>query len=349
MDGKEIIPTNTEEFSGVIVERSNRRTKKRYFLKLFVVMLVTLAVILVYKYHIEIYEFLMGFNMQIHTPNTENSYTPPGNLVDDNKNDNQAPPPQTAIPEGAYVVYEETVLEHTIINESACDLEPSLQATFSSLDEIYNEFGKDAPVVLITHFSSRECYSNGKYYFTTDSFYSDEQNVGQLGALLCEKFNDIGINAIHLNEVYASGAVFSSQKEYNDALCGTLEKFPSISFVINLTRDVSVKKDLSLNKYVTYIENQPCAQLCIISGTSYDTLTEAQERNIGVALGLGKHINQTYNGLVMSNTISRFALSQNYEPICFELELGGYGNSFEEASCSLDYFSSAFYDFLTKE
>lgn len=346
MEEKSLINIESDEFSGVIVERSTRRKKGHPILKLLLVLVFVALVFLLYKYHQDILNFFNSFNAQNPPINTENSDTPPGNLVEDDKNNIVQPPQDDTIPDGAYPVLEETILEHSIINESECNFESLGEFSFPLALDIYQKYGNDAPVVLITHFSVRECYSNGSYYFTSDSFYSDEKNVGSIGALLCQQFNDLGLNAIHLNDVFASGAIFNSQKEYSSALSQALEKYPSISYVINLSRGTDINKDLSMNKYVTYIDNMPCAQLNIVSGTNFNCLTKNQENNICFATELGMRLNEQHSGIVKSNVISRFALSQDYEPTCLEIEIGGYGNSYKEAENAINIFARAFYDFL---
>lgn len=348
MEEKSLINVETDEFSGVIVERSARRKNGHPLLKLFFVLLLVVVVFLAYKYHQDILSFFSNFNVQVPPINTENSDTPPGNLVEDDKNDAIQPPQDSSIPSGAYPIFEQTVLEHTIINESECDLESLGEFSFPLLHDIYQKYGKDAPVVLITHFSVRESYSNGSYYFTDDNFYSDEKNIGNIGSSLCQQFNDLGLNAIHLNEVFASGAIFNSQKEYKNALSRALEKYPSICYVINLSREASVNKDLSIYKHVTYVDNTPCAQLNIISGTNCNSLTKNQENNLHFALEFGKHLSNQHSGLVKSNVISRFSLSQDYEPTCLEIEVGGYGNSFKESENAINIFAGAFYNFLNQ-
>lgn len=348
MEEKNLINVELDEFSGVIVERSTRRKKGHPILKLTLVLAFVAIVFLLYKYHQDILQFFGNINTQAPPIDTENSDTPPGNLVEDDKNSVIQPPQDSNTPEGAFPVFEETILEHSTINESECDLESLSEFSFPLVHDIYQKYGKDAPVVLITHFSARECYSNGSYYFTGDSFYSDEKNVGSIGTLLCQQFNDLGLNAIHLNEVFASGAIFNSQKEYRAALSQALEKYPSISYVINLSRGTDINKDLSMNKYVTYIDNKPCAQLNIVSGTNFNSLTKSQENNIYFATELGRYLNEQHSGSVKSNVISRFSLSQDYEPTCLEIEIGGYGNSYKEAENAINIFARAFYDFLKK-
>ncbi len=332
---------------GVVVQENKKRQKrKRHGLKgFFAILFIALLCFGVYKAFPYINRFFTSLvpdnnDSAVTDTNTQNSDTSSGengNLTDDDNTNT----PEIIIPSGHYQIFDLVAKEYEIINESRCEFDFSVPFEYTALEKIYSTYGKDAPVVLIIHSSNRECYSDGISYSPDGAFYSDTKNVGDIGEIICQNLNKLGVNAIHINETYASGSILSSKEEYESSLKEALNKYPSISYVFNISRDVKINSDLSMDKSTLPIGNEACAQIGIICGTNDDFVTKDQNENAQFAFGFASSLNEKGVKLIKSNTISRFALSQNYEPICLKIDIGSYANSFEEASLCAEAF--AFY------
>ena len=232
-------------------------------------------------------------------------------------------------------------------NESQVDFNPSGDFSPIKASEIYSKYGGDSPLVLITHFSNREAYSNGKSYSVNDNFYSDTSNVGDIGEIFSSELNRLGINTIHLNETYASGSIYNSRSEYEKSLKAALTQFPSITYVINISRDISINKDMSMIKSVISHNEKSLAQLSFISGTNLDSMTDNQIKNADFAASLSAFANESINRFIKQNTVSQFSLSQDYSTFCLEIEFGSYANSFDEAVNSAYCFADLLSEYLT--
>ena len=355
MDKKEIESYQTEdeiERNNIRIEKSKRKianrrgTKFKLFFALFFICLLMYGGYKAYPYIQNIIEFSQVEDKK----NDENNDTPPPNLPNDSTGDNtnnESNPPsnEPSIPDGSYPIIE-TTSSYFFSNESQVDFQMNEDFSPIKSSEIYSKYGFDAPLVLITHFSIRESYSNGTYYSQNDNFYSDIQNVGEIGEKLCNELNALGINAIHLSEIYASGSIYNSRIEYEKSLGDALLRFPSIAYVINISRDISINNDMSMIRGVIEHNENKLAQISFISGSNFDTFSENQLKNACFSSSLSSFINSSIDSFVKQGTISNFALAQDYSPFCIEIEFGSYANSFDEASNSVTYFADLFAKYL---
>ncbi len=245
-----------------------------------------------------------------------------------------------------YKILDVGATKYTAINESGCEFDFSVKFSKVTLSEIRKKYGADSPIVLITHSQRNEAYSNGKSYSTDGPFYSESNNVAELGKIICQRLNAYGIPAIQLNELYASGTIHSSKKEYEKSLQETLARYPSISYVFNISRGISINDDLSMNKSYTTQGNEKVAQISITSGTSWDTASKNQIENVRFAFDFTKFVTRENTNFIKKNTISRYALSQNNEPLCANIDIGEFSNSFEEAKRSAEFFATLLYKYL---
>ena len=255
---------------------------------------------------------------------------------------------EETIKEGHYKINDIGSIKYVATNESGCEFDFSVKFSKTTLDEIYKKYGNDSPVVLITHSSVLETYSDGKSYSTDGAFYAENENVGDIGEVICNRLNALGIGAIQLNELYASGAIYSSQAEYKKSLDEALKKYPSISYVFNVSRDVNVNDDLTMNKSYITKNGEKYAQITLTSGTSWDTASSNQTENIRFAFDFSKFLNTQSQNFVKENTISRYPLSQNIDPLTVNVDIGDYANSYEEATRAAELFAQLFCKYITE-
>ena len=249
---------------------------------------------------------------------------------------------ESIVPEGAHQILNANGCFTEINDESllSMDLE-SISATFPRASEIYSKYGNEAPCILVIHSSPLMAYSNGQYYFQNDAFYDNQQNASEIGKIICDELNKSNINAIHLDTVFANGAIHNSRAEYEKALSDILKRYPSISYVINVSRDVIINDDLTMNKMVCEANGEKMAQIKITVGTS--SKDDFWHKNLFFARELAIKNSE----LIYDVTMSPFSLSQNVLPISINVDIGSFSNTFEEASLSARAFASSLHDILS--
>ena len=257
--------------------------------------------------------------------------------IDTESNTDLAPEnkPDNTIPSGTLPIIEKNFTFEEITNETEITLE-AMDFVPITASQIYKSYGNEAPVVLIVHKSCQEAYSNGVYYSMSDSFYSSSNNVGDIGKIICDALNSSGVNAIHLNEIYANGGRFSSSVEYKDAIKKALAAYPSIEYVFSISRDTLINEDYSMTKPIVSIDEVSLAQMKITVGACDDT--ELLEKNLSLAIMLATSKANLAYGVVLS----RFNLSQSLSPCALDIDIGAFSNSFEEASILAIAFANEF-------
>ncbi len=249
------------------------------------------------------------------------------------------------VPSGAYKIECQTS-EYKITNETSIELKGDTPKLVSPA-QIRTKYGSEAPLVLITHLAPKEAYSNGKYYSETDNFYSDTENVSALAEILSGKLNALGIKTVYLDEEYAKGSVIGTLEEYEASLKKTLDKYPSISYVISLSRGIYINEGMVQTRETVSVGGEKCAQIRIISGTSGGKMSEAQEESLNFALDFAKFANEKIPTLVSESKIAGFELGQNVSPFALEIELGTYANTYGEAKESVNRLSSLIFEYLS--
>ena len=224
-----------------------------------------------------------------------------------------------------------------------------LTFTKKNLSDIYAEYGKNAPIVLIIHSCANECYSDGLQYSESSDFYSGTKNVSDIGEIISSVLNRQGINCIHLKDNFAGDSVRSSREKYEKALSDTIKKYPSISYVIDVSRDVTIDGDMSMKKPVATIGDTSYAQLKIAVGSDEVSKNPYWSENLAFALSLAGYISKDAKGIMRPCVLSRFALSQQYAPLSLKIDVGSYSNTYEEASASGELLAYILASYIAKE
>ena len=328
MNENQLIPLDKQSFAKI--SKKNKIPWGRIFLTLIFVSLLLVAIIN-FKSIIAFFENTLMDKTHDSVP------SPPTSENDNNESNNnvQSPPNDSQIPKDNFQIIEKSFEFSQIKNNTAIEIE-SMDFSPISAKDIYSKFGNEAPVVLVIHSASQEAYSNGVYYSKNDDFYSSTNNVGDIGKIICEELNDLNINAIHINEVYANGGKHSSTKEYESKIASILSIYPSIEYVINISRDIIVNEDFTMTKPITISELGNMAQLKITVGSSANK--DFWKKNLSLAIMLA-----TSNASsIYEVELSPFELSQNISPCSLKVDIGAFSNSFHEASCLARSFAHTF-------
>ena len=210
---------------------------------------------------------------------------------------------------------------------------------------IYAQYGNSAPVVLIIHSIANESYSNGKYYCESDSFHKDTDNVASIGETVAFVLDEYNINALHIKKTFSDSAN-SSRAEYEKELIKILAEYPSIKYVIDISRDVEINKDMSMPKHIFESSLGECAQIRLIAGSDFLEKNEYVNENISFMASLQSSIEDRNPELIRSGSISPFPLSQNLAKNSIRVYIGSFANSYSEANNAAILFAECLAKFL---
>ncbi|MBQ4510844.1 MAG: stage II sporulation protein P, partial [Clostridia bacterium] len=251
-----------------------KKTKKHILLKLICYALILLLGYYAYlnldniKAYFDEHK-MPSQNEQSNDKEPANTEKPQGGSTENNDNKVEN---TVNIPKDAYIINSVTGLFSEINNESSIEIEADLSnETIPKIGDTYEKYGKDAPHILIIHSNCNEAYSNGRYYFTSDSFYSSKSNVGDVGKIICDTLNENHINAIHIDDIFGSGGIFHSRKELESAINEALKKYPSIKIVLDVSRGININDDLSMDKMVAEANEKNAAQISITVGSDNES------------------------------------------------------------------------------
>ncbi len=227
----------------------------------------------------------------------------------------------------------------SINNQTGYSPRPSeLIRTGTSLlhtSQIYEEYGNDAPVVLIIHTHGTEAYSeNCESYDLNEPFRSNDisKNVVSVGKVMAEVFREAGINVIHDTEMYDLKSYKDSYTRSRAAIAEHLEKNPSITYVFDVHRDAIIQSDMTALCPVGSYEGDETAQIMIVAGTDQDGAEhEDWEKNLTLALQIQSVLTSTSDELARSINLRTSAFNQGLSDGSLLLEIGSCANTLTQA------------------
>ena len=196
----------------------------------------------------------------------------------------------------------------------------------------------DAPQILIYHTHSQENYIDSKSHDEADTVVG----IGSLLARILEE--QYGYQVIHDKTTYdIIDGVLNRNKAYNVALDGIkkiLEENPGIEVVIDLHRDGSPKKRL------TVINGKETAQIMLFNGLSRDqngpiTYLENPyiQDNLAMSLQLQLKGIELYPGLFYKNYLNCYRYNMHVRKKSILMELGTDKNSLQSAENAMEPFA----------
>ena len=300
--------------------REKPRKKRHLLFKLAFLFLFSVSIFHCIRYFDKISEFFLSFKPSSGSVTEESSTI-------DVENNEDASDKKSSITNA--------VRKSEFINDGKIDFS-KIADTFSpkSLNSIYEQYGNDAPIVLIIHSMPNEAYSDGITYNFGDPLYSTENNVALLGDRLAELLNQHGINTLHINAFPSSDLIYGSKSKIRELISETVSRNPSIEYVIDISRGVYVNEDFTLSKYTFEKDDITYAGIDIILGFG-DTLEKAEEGSYILASLLSSKIESS------SLTVSDLEITSCLTPYSLKIDIGSYGNSYEEAYHSIDIVADA--------
>ena len=206
--------------------------------------------------------------------------------------------------------------------------------------------GEDAPQVLILHTHGSEAYTMpaGQEYVSTGSFRTADASVSvmRVGDEMAAVLSEHGISVLHDRALYDDPEYNGAYYRAEDAIEAYLEKYPSISFILDVHRDALEDKAGHQYKVVTR-EDPDCAQVSLVMGSSW----EGWQENLKFAVAVQQHLTERYPTLMRPLTLRNSDYNEYFTPGSLLVEIGAAGNSLEEALAAARVFGQGFAEVVT--
>ena len=196
--------------------------------------------------------------------------------------------------------------------------------------------GGDGPQVLIYHTHGSESYTpDAAFPYTpteTERTTDTNYNVVRVGDELQKVLEDNGIEAVHIREIFDSPVYTGAYDRSLAVVEDTLEKYPSITTVIDVHRDSILTDDGRAYKTSCTINGEETAQLMLVVGTDDGGLYHPDwQENLNRAASLQYRLNRTYPTLMRPLNLRTQRFNQHATHSAFLVEVGSSGNTMTEA------------------
>ncbi len=211
------------------------------------------------------------------------------------------------------------------------------------------DFSGESPTILILHTHTSEAYAQavGREYTETDTARTQDEayNIVRVGQVVAEYLTDGGLSVIHDKTVHDYPNYNNSYSNALDSIKFWLEKYPSITMVIDIHRDAAVDGNGLPMACTTEIAGKDVAQAMLVVGTDQGGLTHPNwEGNLAFALQLQATLQSAYPNYVRSLNLRKERFNQHATPASILVEIGTHGNTLEEALASAEILAQGILD-----
>ena len=208
------------------------------------------------------------------------------------------------------------------------------------------KLGADAPQVLILHTHGSEAYTmpEGQEYVSTGTFRTADGSVSviRVGDEIAAALSQHGISVLHDRALYDDPEYNGAYYRAEDAIEAYLEKYPSISFILDVHRDALEDKAGHQYKVITR-EDPSCAQVSLVMGSSW----EGWQENLKLAVAVQQYLTDQYPTLMRPVTVRNSDYNEYFTPGSLLVEVGAAGNSLDEALAAARLFAHGFAEVVT--
>ena len=198
-----------------------------------------------------------------------------------------------------------------------------------------------APQVLILHTHGSEAYTmpKGQEYVSTGTCRTSDTtcNVVRVGDEIASVLSAYGISVLHDRTLYDDPLYEGAYSRSLEGIETYLEKYPSISFILDIHRDAV--EDTQHRQYKLISQEDPnAAQISFVMGSNHDGWQE----NLKLAAAVAEAIKTDYPTVMRPITLRNSNYNQHKSPGSMLVEVGAAGNSLEEALNSARIFADGF-------
>ena len=208
------------------------------------------------------------------------------------------------------------------------------------------KLGAEGPQVLIIHTHGSESYTMppGQEYEATDTFRTTDTscNMIRIGDEIAQALTDAGLSVVHDRTLYDYPSYSGAYNRSLASIEAYLEKYPSISFVLDVHRDAVQDADGTQYKLLCG-EDKNAAQLEFVVGSNGGGLRHDDWReNLKLACAVQETLHRDYPTLMRPITVRNSRYNQQTTAGSLLLEVGTAGNSLEEALNAARLFAAGF-------
>ncbi|MFI3312396.1 MAG: stage II sporulation protein P [Eubacteriales bacterium] len=201
------------------------------------------------------------------------------------------------------------------------------------------DFSGDAPTVLILHSHTCEAYAQtaGWEYEESDTARTQDSanNMVRVGEVLAETLEAGGLSVIHDQTVHDYPDYNSSYANALVTMEYWLEKYPSITMVIDVHRDGAVDGNGLPMAYTTQIDGEDIAKMMLVVGTDQGGLYYPDwVENFAFALQLQAVFLENYDDYARPVNLRTERFNQHATLANILVEIGSHGNTLDEAMAS---------------
>lgn len=221
---------------------------------------------------------------------------------------------------------------YTVVNGVFIKNASSRKLSVSALEkcDFSARLSSDGPQVLIVHSHGSEAYTmpKGQEYKASGTFRTADTscNVVRIGDEIAAVLSTYGISVLHDRTLH-------DVPSYNDAYISSqasieryLEKYPSISFVLDVHRDAV--QDGKGNYYKLVSKEDPNAAQCsLVMGLAHDNWLE----NLKLAIAVQQTVAASSPTLMRPIAARDYRYNQHLSTGSLLVEIGAAGNSLDEA------------------
>ena len=198
-----------------------------------------------------------------------------------------------------------------------------------------------APQVLILHTHGSEAYTmpKGQEYVSTGTCRTSDTtcNVVRVGDEIASVLSAYGISVLHDRTLYDDPLYEGAYSRSLEGIETYLEKYPSISFILDIHRDAV--EDAQHRQYKLISQEDPnAAQISFVMGSNHDGWQE----NLKLAAAVAEAIKTDYPTVMRPITLRNSNYNQHKSLGSMLVEVGAAGNSLEEALNSARIFADGF-------
>ena len=192
------------------------------------------------------------------------------------------------------------------------------------------------PQVLVMHTHATEDYrlSAGLWFAPGDGARSTDCSVNMcaVGRVVADTLNAAGINTLHDETLNDYPSYTGSYENSRAVVQRYLAQYPSIKVVLDVHRDALVGTDGTVYKPVLQIDGVKTAQVMLLVGTD-DAGASFPDwgEHLALAMQIQQQMNSLWPGLARPITLRTARFNQQLTKGSLLVEVGGHGDSLEEA------------------
>ena len=214
--------------------------------------------------------------------------------------------------------------------------------------------GEDGPQVLIVHTHGSEAYTmpaGEEYEASGENRTLDNTcNVVRVGEEIAAVLAEYGIATVHDRTLYDYPQYNGAYGRSLEGIESYLEKYPSVSFVLDVHRDAITDAQGQIYKVISETEEGGAAQLTLVMGSDGSGLSHNGWReNLKLAVAVQQKLLQRHPTLMRPILLRNSRYNQHATAGSLLVEVGAAGNSLDEALLAARLFAEGFAEVIGGE